>query len=82
MRLTLLTLITVTLLTWTPAAAAHRVIGGDTITGELVRQGLVGRIAVATEYELKEQQGLRATEDVSEGIHAVAERRGGRFKGR
>jgi len=47
-----------------------------------VRQGLADRIAAATEHELKEQQWLRATEDASEGIRSVAERRPGRFKGR
>jgi enoyl-CoA hydratase/carnithine racemase len=47
-----------------------------------VRQGLADAIAAATEHELKEQQRLRATEDASEGIRAVSERRPGRFHGR
>jgi enoyl-CoA hydratase/carnithine racemase len=46
-----------------------------------LRQGLAERVAAATEHELKEQQWLRATNDATEGIRAVAERRPGNFKG-
>jgi enoyl-CoA hydratase/carnithine racemase len=46
-----------------------------------LRQGLAERVAAATEHELKEQQWLRATNDATEGIRAVAERRPGNFNG-
>ena len=50
-------------------------------TRATVRQGLAEQVATATDHELKEQQWLRETEDASEGIRAVAERRAGNFKG-
>ena len=50
-------------------------------TRSTVRQGLADSVAEATDHELKEQQWLRETDDASEGIRAVAERRVGNFKG-
>jgi enoyl-CoA hydratase/carnithine racemase len=47
-----------------------------------LRQSLADQVRSATEHELKEQQWLRATEDATEGIRAVAERRPGDFQGR
>ena len=46
------------------------------------RQGLADAVAEITEHELEEQRRLRATEDASEGIRAVAERRPGNFQRR
>ena len=46
-----------------------------------MRQGLAEQVAAATDHELAEQQWLRGTDDASEGIRAVAERRPGNFKG-
>ena len=46
-----------------------------------MRAGLAEAVAEATEHELAEQQWLRATQDASEGIRAVAERRPGKFVG-
>ena len=51
-------------------------------TRATVRQGLADQVATQTDHELKEQQWLRETEDASEGIKAVAERRVGNFVGR
>ena len=47
-----------------------------------MRDGLADAVATATDHELAEQQRLRGTEDASEGIRAVAERRPGNFVGR
>ena len=47
-----------------------------------MRQNLAAQVAAATDHELAEQQWLRGTADAEEGIHAVAERRPGRFLGR
>ena len=51
-------------------------------TRTTMRQGLADQIAAATDHELKEEQWLRGTEDATEGITAVAERRVGNFQGR
>lgn len=51
-------------------------------TRATMRQGLAEAVAKATDHELHEQQWLRATEDATEGIAAVAERRAGNFQGR
>ncbi len=47
-----------------------------------MRAGLAERVARQTEHELREQQWLRETEDATEGIRAVAERRRGHFTGK
>ncbi|MDA1076478.1 MAG: enoyl-CoA hydratase/isomerase family protein [Proteobacteria bacterium] len=47
-----------------------------------MRAGLAQAVAKATEHELKEQQWLRGTEDATEGIRSVGERRPGNFKGK
>lgn len=46
------------------------------------RAGLAESVADITEHELAEQSRLRATDDASEGIRAVSERRAGNFLGR
>ena len=46
-----------------------------------MRRGLAEQVAAATDHELAEQQWLRGTDDASEGIRAVAERRPGNFNG-
>ncbi len=54
---------------------------GVIATRATLRQGLVERIARATERELSEQSRLRSTEDFQEGIRASSERREPRFRG-
>ena len=51
-------------------------------TRETMRRGLVDAIEAATERELVEQDWLRRTEDFSEGIKAMADRRLPNFQGR
>jgi len=51
-------------------------------TRETMRRGLVDEIEAATERELVEQDWLRRTEDFSEGIKAMADRRLPNFQGR
>ena len=51
-------------------------------TRETMRRGLVDEIEAATERELVEQDWLRRTEDFSEGIKAMADRRPPNFQGR
>ncbi|GIS90826.1 MAG: enoyl-CoA hydratase [Pseudomonadota bacterium] len=46
-----------------------------------LRQGLAEAVISATEHELTEQSRLRNTEDFSEGVRAMAERRLPRFSG-
>jgi enoyl-CoA hydratase/carnithine racemase len=55
---------------------------GVAATRATLRQGLVERIAAATERELTEQSRLRETEDFREGIRASNERRDPQFKAR
>ena len=47
-----------------------------------MRAGLVAEIKTATAREYREQHWLRQTADHKEGLHAVTERRPGRFVGR
>lgn len=47
-----------------------------------LRSGLADRVREATRHEAAEQARLRGTEDATEGIRAVTERREGRFAGR
>jgi enoyl-CoA hydratase/carnithine racemase len=51
-------------------------------TRETMRRGLVDAVDAATERELVEQDWLRRTEDFSEGIKAMADRRLPNFQGR
>ena len=51
-------------------------------TRETMRRGLVDAVDAATERELVEQDWLRRTEDFSEGIKAMADRRLPNFHGR
>jgi enoyl-CoA hydratase/carnithine racemase len=51
-------------------------------TRETMRRGLADAIDAATERELVEQDWLRRTEDFSEGIKAMADRRLPNFQGR
>ena len=51
-------------------------------TRETMRRGLVDEVEAATERELVEQDWLRRTEDFSEGIKAMADRRLPNFQGR
>ena len=51
-------------------------------TRETMRRGLVDAVEAATERELVEQDWLRRTEDFSEGIKAMADRRLPNFRGR
>jgi enoyl-CoA hydratase/carnithine racemase len=51
-------------------------------TRETMRRGLVDAIETATERELVEQDRLRRTEDFSEGVKAMADRRLPDFHGR
>ena len=51
-------------------------------TRETMRRGLVDLVDAATERELVEQDWLRRTEDFSEGIKAMADRRLPNFQGR
>jgi len=51
-------------------------------TRETMRRGLAEAIDAATERELVEQDWLRRTEDFSEGIKAMADRRLPNFQGR
>jgi enoyl-CoA hydratase/carnithine racemase len=51
-------------------------------TRKTMRRGLVDEIEAATERELVEQDWLRRTEDFSEGIKAMADRRLPNFQGR
>src|SRR3977135_2446208 len=51
-------------------------------TRETVRRGLIEAVEAATERELVEQDRLRRTEDMQEGIKAYAERRLPNFQGR
>jgi len=51
-------------------------------TRETMRRGLVDAVEAATERELVEQDWLRRTEDFSEGIKAMADRRLPNFQGR
>jgi enoyl-CoA hydratase/carnithine racemase len=51
-------------------------------TRETMRRGLIDAVEAATERELVEQDWLRRTEDFSEGIKAMADRRLPNFQGR
>jgi enoyl-CoA hydratase/carnithine racemase len=51
-------------------------------TRETMRRGLIDEVEAATERELVEQDWLRRTEDFSEGIKAMADRRLPNFQGR
>jgi enoyl-CoA hydratase/carnithine racemase len=51
-------------------------------TRETMRRGLVDEIEAATERELVEQDWLRRTEDFTEGVKAMADRRLPNFRGR
>jgi enoyl-CoA hydratase/carnithine racemase len=51
-------------------------------TRETMRRGLVDAVEAATERELVEQDWLRRTEDFSEGVKAMADRRLPNFQGR
>jgi enoyl-CoA hydratase/carnithine racemase len=51
-------------------------------TRETMRRGLIDAVDAATERELVEQDWLRRTEDFSEGIKAMADRRLPNFQGR
>ena len=53
-----------------------------TATRETLRRGFVDAVEAATERELVEQDRLRRTEDMQEGIKAYAERRLPNFQGR
>ena len=46
-----------------------------------MRQGLVDRFRMATDHEQVEQDWLRQTNDFSEGVRAMSERRLPDFKG-
>jgi enoyl-CoA hydratase/carnithine racemase len=50
-------------------------------TRATLRAGLADRVRQATEHELAEQTRLRKTEDFTEGVRAMAERRLPRFSG-
>ena len=50
-------------------------------TRATLRAGLAERVRQATEHELAEQTRLRKTEDFTEGVRAMAERRLPRFSG-
>jgi len=54
---------------------------GVAATRATLRQGLVDKIAAATERELTEQSRLRNTQDFQEGIRASSERREPNFTG-
>ena len=49
---------------------------------ETMRADLIGRVRLATDRERAEQERLSATEDFSEGVQAVAQRRQARFVGK
>jgi enoyl-CoA hydratase/carnithine racemase len=51
-------------------------------TRETMRRGLIDEVEAATERELVEQDWLRRTEDFTEGVKAMADRRLPNFQGR